>query len=160
MEWDQVYPDNIVVYRLASFPTKSDPILENLVFRGNDPAEVFAIEDELTRISLVELEKIVDCYFERRNSEAFPIRRFGDGTFGVYYSALEDCTCRSELAYHLQITYPNSITKNIGNFLLIECEHSGSTVNLRGAEMEHPDLVSETEAGYPYCQEQAATADG
>ena len=47
-------------------------------------------------------------------------------------------------------------------YSLVECLFEGSTVDLRGQEKHDPDLISETESGYPFCQrlEQKAVNSG
>ena len=37
-------------------------------------------------------------------------------------------------------------------FSLVQCRYLGSTVDLRGKEIDHPELVNETDSGYPYCR--------
>jgi hypothetical protein len=69
----------------------------------------------------------------------------------VFYSAIEVATCVAEVRYHqeqelaLSEPFPHYFT-------VIGCDYSGQTLMLEGREVEHPDLISPTAAGYPFCQ--------
>ena len=113
-----------------------------------------------TPLSLVET---IDNTFQAREGEgeALPFRegRFGDGTIGVYYSAIEEDTCKKEVAFYLneQIKDLNR-DKYPRTYHSIECHYEGATVDLRGKEKKYPNLVSNTKTGYPFCQDLARRA--
>lgn len=91
----------------------------------------------------------------------FPIGRFGDGSMGVYYSALEEATCERELAFHLHAAFlevGGSLRAQPRYYSLIVCFFSGVMKDFRGGESTCPDLVSESTSGYPYCQSLARLA--
>lgn len=103
-------------------------------------------------------EETVDHAFFRQDDKTPPFTtgRFSDGSIGVYYSALEKMTCQRELEFHLG----DAIAEARDNaflyprfYSLIGCNYSGVTANLCGQEDAHPQLVSETKEGYPFCQE-------
>lgn len=85
----------------------------------------------------------------------FPVTRFSDGTFGVYYSAIEELTCKREVEFHLN----NQISENrsrrfIGKryYYLIKCKFLGTAANLLGQERNFQALVSLSDSGYAFCQ--------
>ena len=85
----------------------------------------------------------------------FPIGRFGDGSMGVYYSALEEATCERELTFHLHAAFlevGDSLRTQPRYYSLIVCFFSGMVKDFRGGESSYPDLVSESTSGYPFCQ--------
>jgi hypothetical protein len=82
----------------------------------------------------------------------FPVRRYGDGSWPVYYAALEYATCVAELAYHLR----NSLEAR--HFVMVACDLTGPVLILCGHEGKYPDLVSQTESGYEFCQKLADQA--
>ena len=144
------------VFRLTATP--KEPLPATLLKRGIslwniNPAiaALFKIKTSLTA------EETIDDAFRKRDEiiHPFPIGRFGDGSIGVYYSALEKITCQRELEFHIS----DKLAKMRDNafvhprfYSLIGCDYSGVTVDLCGLENLHPDLVSDTKEGYPFCQ--------
>ena len=112
-----------------------------------DLSEVIPIIAARTPCSL---EEVLDYAFRPRADMEPPYRdgRFGDGTFGVYYSALEEETCKEEVAHHLQ----KDDDASPRSYTMIECRYEGTTANLLGQEKSHAKLVSRTKAGWPFCQ--------
>ena len=91
----------------------------------------------------------------------FRAGRFGDGTMGVYYSALEAHTCEREVGFHLNLEIAQAHDAGFSRarrYTFVECEYRGTTAELRGKETVHPELVSQSEAGYPFCQALARKA--
>ena len=103
------------------------------------------------------MEQVVeDSFVEKTNrTTPFPVGRFSDGSLPVYYSALEEATCQQELAFHLAREFtgePSDTSGHPRSFTLISCFYSGTTSDLRGREQTHPELISQTKEGYPFCQ--------
>ena len=144
------------VLRLAS--TLQEPLSAVLLRRGVDPANVEAITAALAGVEMpLTVGEIVDHAFRARDGmpNPFPVGRFGGGTMGVYYSAIEELTCERELACHLITEFAemeNGTFSHRRFYNLIHCRYSGTTADLRGQEVAYPDLVSKTEGGYPFCQ--------
>ena len=144
-----------IVYRLAATFTKSlDAVL---LERGIDPDSIEETKAEIARVGgQYTAEGIVSNSFHGRPNRLnpFPVSRFSDGTIGVFYSAREVSTCEQEISFHLKIEEgdPSQF------YTLINCEYSGSTADLRGKEIDYPDLVSQTADGYPFCQHLGRTA--
>jgi hypothetical protein len=93
--------------------------------------------------------------------EPYVVARFGDGTFGVFYSARAEPTCIAEISYHhgRQLAEQRSGTFPHARYYdLISCDFAGDTLTLLGAEAKYRDLISPTEAGYPFCQRLAKAA--
>lgn len=67
---------------------------------------------------------------------------------GVYYSALEVSTCEKEIVFHLEFEEGDPSRY----YSMIGCEFSGTMADLREKENDHPDLVSQTRNGHPFCQ--------
>jgi RES domain len=145
-----------VVLKLASLPKSS--IDETLLRRGLDPT---GIEDAKAVLVLVGFpitpQDVVDYSFTRHGAPlAFGKGRFGDGNFPVFYSALEKETCEEEVRHRV---LGEGATVPFARFYqLIACEFSGLVLDLRGKEQDHPELVSQTESGYPFCRALAQTA--
>ena len=131
---------------------------------GIDPE---AEEDIIALLSLLGMslspEDIVDDSFRPRSgvSGRFGEGRFSDGSFGVYYSALDEITCRMELRYHLSkgVAEHSIVASRYERvYSLIHCKYQGRTADLLGKEEDHPQLVSDAEDGYPFCQALALEA--
>ena len=146
-----------IVLRLAS--TFPEPPPATLLRRGISPDNIAGIVSVLSDVHMpLAAEEIVGHAFFKRDDKTppFPVSRFSDGSIGIYYSALEETTCQRELEYHLGST----LTEAQNNaflyprfYSLIACSYSGITANLCGQENIHPELVSETKEGYPFCQQ-------
>ena len=143
------------VLRLASVLADSETILIRLINRGSNPADVFeSIPFIKEKISL-SLEETIDDMFRAHHDTTPRFRegRFGDGSIPVYYSAIEEDTCREEVSFHLQKQAGDLVDDlDPRYFRLIKCNYDGATLDLRGKERQHPELTSRTNAGYPYCQ--------
>ena len=154
------------VLRLAAIAQQT--LQATMSRRRIDPREHAAIADALRGTSMaLSAETVVNDAFRARpdKSTPFPVRRFGDGSMGVYYSALEERTCERELGYHLGRELAETRTAGFNHprrYALVRCEYDGNTAELRGKESKHPELVSQTPDGYPFCQALAreATSNG
>ena len=144
------------VLRLASMPPKSPTValLERGVNLSNIADTISAVGDVGTPLTINE---IVDDAFRARNGKStpFPVSRFSDGTIGVYYSAIEESTCKKELVFHLRTELAEMKSDTFPHpryFSLINCQYSGYTADLRGKESINTELVSKSTQGYPFCQ--------
>ena len=96
----------------------------------------------------------------------FPFReprsgRFSDPYPPVFYSALEETTCIAEISHH----HARQLAEQISGafpydryYDLIQVVFSGVALLLVGEEQNYPDLVTKTEAGYPFCRSLAKEA--
>ena len=153
---------NEKVVRLASVAGSS--ARQALLDYGFEPDlvdDIAALLD-LLGIALSPEELVADSFRPRDSlSGQFAVGRFGDGTIGVFYSALDEVTCQMELEYHLFAGYVrDGLLPYERSYSLIHCSYSGETADLRGQEVHHPQLVSETDDGYPFCQTLALEAVG
>ncbi|MDE0391313.1 MAG: RES family NAD+ phosphorylase [Rhodospirillales bacterium] len=102
-------------------------------------------------------EEIVEYAFKGRQNRTKPFKegRFGDGTMGVYYSAIDEVTCEKEIAFHVGEEVnelPREQFPHLRHYSLINCQYSGRTADLRGKESQYLELTSESKSGYPFCQ--------
>jgi hypothetical protein len=149
------------VQRLWALPK---PIETVLVERGVDPRNV---TEAVQALALVEIpvtarEALVFSFSPKSKLPPFYSQgRFGDGSYPVYYSALEEDTCAEEVKYHLEkkIAADGGVRLPFPRFYsLLVCDFEGTALMLCGQEGKYPDLVSPTEQGYPFCQRLAASA--
>lgn len=154
-ECERISRDNIVL-KLASLPKSS--IEEFLLERGLDPTSIADAKAALALVGApVTPEGVVAYSFSKHGSPpTFRTGRFGDGSHPVFYSALEMETCEAEVRHRLKDA--KSAAPFDRYFQLIACSFSGVTVDLCGKEKDCPELVSKTEAGYPFCQALAVQA--
>jgi RES domain len=98
-----------------------------------------------------------DYSFEEHGSPPrYGTGRFGDGSTPVFYSALAEETCRAEVAHHLNDKVALAPFPRF--YHLLECDFTGIVIDLHGKEIEHPELISPTDDGYPFCQAVAKDA--
>ena len=150
------------VLRLAAIAQQ--PLQTIMSRRRIDPREHEAIARALASTSMaLSANTVLDDAFRPRPDKPtpFPVRRFGDGTMGVYYSALEERTCERELGSHLGRELVQARKAGFNHprrYALVRCQYHGNTAELRGKERAHPELVSQTLDGYPFCQALAREA--
>ncbi len=142
------------VFRLASISNETLRTL--LLGMGIAPTSLEEIENLVNNVGkgiTISAEDVVENSFNpSERTPPFQVTRFGDGTIGIFYSALEEETCKRECEFHL--SNDNFETSNHPRFYsMIKCCFQGSTLDLRGCESKHPELVSDTDVGYPFCQE-------
>ena len=142
--------------RLASLPRER--IEAVLLKRGISPESIPEVRAALGVANVpLNAEEAVSYSFRG----PYGVGRFGDGTFGVFYSARAEPTCIEEISYHhgRQLAEQRSGTFPHDRYYdLILCDFAGDTLTLLGAEAKYSDLVSPTEAGYPFCQRLAKVA--
>jgi RES domain len=92
------------------------------------------VKEALTALSIpLDAQDAVSYSFR----EPYSIGRFGDGSFGVFHSALEQPTCIAEISYHhaRQLAEQQSGTFAHDRYYhLISCDFAGMTTILLGAE--------------------------
>ena len=145
-----------VVLKLAAFPKSS--IEEALLSRGIDPNSIGDAKAILALVGAPFTPHDAVAYsFTRRGAPlTFGKGRFGDGSHPVFYSALERETCEEEVRHRLRD--PRAAVPFDRYFQFVACDFSGVVLDLCGREGIHPELVSETEDGYPFCQALAVVA--
>ena len=142
--------ETATVLRLAS--VADDTVAEMLLQRGIEPENVRDFLDLISPadVTVTPADALDNAFRAREDRPSpFPPGRFGDGTHPVYYSALEERTCKEELSFHLRAT---DQSRHPRFYSLIQCRYQGMTVDLRGRQADYPDLVSDTKRGYPFCQ--------
>jgi hypothetical protein len=95
--------------------------------------------------------------------EPYDVGRFGDGTFGVCYSARAETTCIAEISYHHERQLAEQRSGEFPHdryYNIISFDYAGDTLTLLGSDAKYPDLISPTETGYPFCQRLAKEAIG
>jgi len=150
------------VLRLAAIGRQ--PLRTILGARRIDPRAHEAIAGALGDSNpALSAQALLDEPFRPRTNTPTPFRvgRFGDGTLGVYYAALEQRTCERELGFHLHSRVADAYAAGFRaprRYALVACEYRAVTAELRGQEGAHPELVSPSEAGYAFCQRLAHQA--
>jgi hypothetical protein len=144
------------VFKLASVPRQRiEAILLN---RGINPDSIPEVRAVLAAVNVpVDAEEAVAYSFR----EPYGVGRFGDGGYPVFYSAMEEQTCISEVSHHhaRQLEEQRSGNVPYDRYChLIVVNFAGVALILTGATQNHPDLVSPTGAGYPFCRSLGAAA--
>jgi hypothetical protein len=147
---------NEIVLRLASLPKRD--IEDFLLRRGLDPASIDDVKAALAAVGTpITPQEAVNYSFTAHGAPpTFGTGRFGDGTVPVYYAALEMKTCEREVKYHLAKEI--AVVPLPRLYQLIACDFAGDILDVCGHEHDHPELVSETDSGYPFCQALAQRA--
>ncbi len=139
------------VHKLVAVPR---PIEAVLLSRGIEPSGLDEAVEAVAAVGIpINVTESIDFIFRPKPTPPYyPIGRFGDGTHAVFYSAIEVATCVAEVQHHQEKNLDISRAPFPRYFTAIGCDYNGPTLMLVGREVDHPDLVSQTEAGYPFCQ--------
>ena len=83
--------------------------------------------------------------------------RFTDGSFGVYYSAIEQETARIEAHdFYRNIVADGATSRRVAYYRCISCDFAGTVINFMPMEGEHSYLKADT--GEDKCRELAREA--
>lgn len=150
------------LYRLIALPRKAPAtILRERGLRMESVAETLNAT-AVAEAAFSPEEVIRFCFVPRSDSETpFAVGRFGDGSEPVFYSALEEATSIAEVAHHRRDMLESVAKGELiaqPHFHLCACNFAGAVFVLAGHEDAHPDLVSQSESGYPFCREVAGEA--
>ncbi len=139
------------VSRLIALPTK--PVEAILVARGIPLEDLDEVKAALASVGAVVTPRDAVRYTFTRN----PIlpQRYNTAQFPTFYTAQDHNTCIAEIKYHMA-GYIAAF--EIWYYHFLEVAFSGDILNLVGHEVEYPDLVSASDAGYPFCQKLATAA--
>lgn len=150
----QLTVQNEEVLRIAGLPNNSVEV--SLIRRGIRPESVADTRSVLAENGApFSIEEMIEDTFRPKHQYPTPFKpgRFGNGHWAVYYSAASVATCAKELAYHL-----DGEDLSGRYFVLVSCRFDGIVLDLERHQEQYPDLVSDTSAGYPFCQQIAQTA--
>ncbi|MBR1235618.1 RES family NAD+ phosphorylase [Bradyrhizobium sp. AUGA SZCCT0182] len=142
---------NIEVARLMSLPSKALEAI--LISRGIPPEDLDEVEATLKGIGVVITP--ADAIRFTFTRTPIPAQRFNTIHFPAFYTALDEPTCLAEIKYHLGHSLTTS-ERRFYQFLYVT--FAGEALTVAGHEATHPDLVSPSDAGYPFCQRLASAA--
>ncbi|MCK1489708.1 RES family NAD+ phosphorylase [Bradyrhizobium sp. 180] len=134
------------VLRLAGLPPSSLDVI--LLRRGIRPESVAESRRVLEQTAVpFSAEAMLNDTFVAKPQypTPYPPGRYGSGQWPVYYAALAMETCAHEVAYHL-----NGLPIEGRYYSVVSCHFRGDIIDLIGEQNAHPDLVSATNAGYPF----------
>jgi hypothetical protein len=132
--------------------------------RGIRPDAIEETRAALEAVGIPEtFDQAISARFNRVAGQSPPFGkgRYGDGAnYGVFYAALEEMTSVEEVRFHLRQSMAEDGLPQ--NRQMIVCRFEGLMMFVTGSEEAHPELTSQDESGYTYCQAlgAAARADG
>jgi RES domain-containing protein len=147
-----------IVFKLTSLPKAG---IDTVLLRRNfDPTTINEAKAALASVDTpVTAKEAVQYFFEKHGAPpAYGWGRFGDGTAPVFYAALAEETCATEVRHRIRDAIVAAPSRRF--YDLLACDFAGTVVNLHGKEVDHPELISPTEDGYPFCQALAHIARG
>lgn len=142
------------VYRLAN-PPRVRAALDVL---GTDFEKVIETLDFMKASSADDVADLLTSPFAADYTP--PPTRFTDGTWKVFYSAIEPETCEAERGYWCaRELQPNPRTPQRFHFREMRCRVTGPGFDVRPMQGEWPFLTGD-DSTYPKCQELAQEARG
>ena len=130
-----------------------------LLRRGIGTESLSEIIDAMKEAGLPQsLTEAIDYSFRPRTEDPTPYSRgrFGDGSYAVFYSAIEEETAIAEKGHHVDRRSIDDGQER--EFSLIACRFTGLIVDLLGAEDSYPQLTAPGDESYPACWEIAVAA--
>lgn len=137
------------VFRLARASASDSQFLDELGLDAQARDELLGLLSE--RLSLRTSEELLDGPFRSR-ARLRHSTRFSDGSFPVFYSALEPETAKAEVAHWFRRDYvgtPRRIRK--AYYQRFRCVFEGLEKDLRPKADDWPDLVHPTD--YSFCNQ-------
>jgi len=143
------------LYRLAN----QLPIPDFLEEQGLEGESVQEMEDLLHARGIVDSpDELCEVPFRvktRLNKDGRYITRFSDGSFPVFYSALEMETAEAETCHWFRKIVGKPNTPRTGYYLCFRCDFDGLVKDLRSKHMEWVELTDED---YEFCNKLGAEA--
>lgn len=138
--------ETLTVIRLHAL---SDDIDAIILEKGIRPESVPEIRRSLRARGLpFDADQIVDHVFTPRSGDGTSYRpgRFGDGTYAVFYSSLEEDTSIAEVGHHQANELKTSGGKH--HFTIYGFSYSGQTVDLWSKQPSWPELTSDAHTSF------------
>ena len=139
------------VFRFAATRTVQDFLRE----RGFDEDMISELHRELSSRMLAELSEDLCARPFRTKSHLRKMARyrtrFSDGSFSVFYGALEYETAKAEVRHHANKNFGRGGKPRTLYFVPFSCEFRGFVKDLRPKRADWPELVSDRD--YGFCNE-------
>lgn len=133
------------VYRLAN----ADKRVEALTALDHEPSDIEETLAFLNEASSLDPASLVDGVFNLwQGRQSWPEGRFSDGSYPVFYSALEWATAEAEIAHYIPKRFGENLSGSVF-YDRLECRLDATAFDLRPARDHFPFLVEEP---WPPCQ--------
>lgn len=141
------------VYRLANAYKR----VEALAALGHEPSDVEETLAFLNEASSPDANELIDGVFKLwPGRRSWPEGRFSDGSYPVFYSALEWETAEAEIAHHIPKRFGANLSGNVF-YDRLECRLDATAYDLRPARDHFQFLIEEP---WPPCQSLGKEARG
>lgn len=138
--------ESLTVVRLHAL---SDDVGAKMLEKGIRPESVPEIRQSLRALGMpFEADQIVSHIFRKKTGSHTPYRpgRFGDGTFAVFYSSLDEDTSIAEVGHHQASELEAS--GGTHHFTIYSFSYSGQTVDLSSKQHSWPELTSDAHTSF------------
>ena len=148
---------NAPVFRFASY--RGD--IEFMKEQGYDQQNIAELTDLLQSCGAADsLEELCAAPFRPKrwlNKGRFPVTRFSDGSFAVFYCSTEPETAEAEVRHHFCANYSGRPADNrVAWYQRFKCDFQGSVKDLRSMQTEWPELTHHSD--YRFCNMLGAEA--
>jgi hypothetical protein len=139
------------VYRLAN----ADKRVEALAALGHEPSDIEETLAFLNEASSLDPASLIDGVFNLwQGRQTWPEGRFSDGSYPVFYTALEWETAEAEIAHYIPRRFGENLSGSVF-YDRLECRLDAMSYDLRPARDHFPFLIEEP---WPPCQALAREA--
>ncbi len=134
------------VFRLSRVIDEDRQFFNDMNLDINDQKEVASLINE--KLLKIPQEELLDLPF--RSSQRKRYRsRFSDGTFPVFYSALEEETAKAEVSYLFKKKFVGNPQENrTAYYQIFSCAFNGLEKDLRNKEADWPDLKHDNDYSF------------
>ena len=148
---------NNTVFRFASYRGDTEFMEE----QGYDQQGIAELTDMLQSCGALDsLEELCDAPFRPKRrlwKDGFPVSRFSDGSFAVFYCSTEPETAEAEVRHHYCAKYSGKPSGERPAWHQgFTCDFDGSVKDLRKKQAAWPDLTHDSE--YQFCNKLGAEA--
>ena len=148
---------NITMYRFASYRGDTE-FMEEQAYDQQSIAELIDILQ--SRGALDSLEELCAAPFRPKRrlwKDGFPVSRFSDGSFAVFYCSTERETAQAEVRHHYCSKYSGKPGgERPAWYQGFTCDFDGSVKDLGNKQVAWPDLTHDSD--YRFCNKLGAEA--
>ena len=142
------------VFRMASYRDDTGFMQDE----GYDEESAAELTDLLRSCGLLDsLGELCEAPFRANSKGRFPVTRFSDGSFPVFYCSTDEATAEAEVQHHFCARYSGKPSgRRVSWYQCFVCDFSGSVKDLQPQQAAWSELTHDSD--YRFCNQLGAEA--